>query len=169
MRLWAEEKRSGTIEFLLTLPITDWQIILGKFFGALAFLGVALLLSITLPATVMSLGQPDLGPIIGSYLGALFMGATYLAIGLFISSLTKNQIVAFMLSIASCFLLYIVGIDFIVATSPQFLAPVLKFIGIGTHFDNIARGVIDTKDIIYYISFIWLFLWLNKEVVSLRK
>ncbi len=169
MRLWAEEKRSGTIEFLLTLPITDWQIILGKFFGALAFLGVALLLSITLPATVMSLGQPDLGPIIGSYLGALFMGATYLAIGLFISSLTKNQIVAFMLSIAGCFLLYIVGIDFIVATSPQFLAPVLKFIGIGTHFDNIARGVIDTKDIIYYISFIWLFLWLNKEVVSLRK
>jgi len=169
MRLWAEEKRSGTIEFLLTLPITDWQIILGKFFGALAFLGVALLLSITLPATVMSLGQPDLGPIIGSYLGALFMGATYLAIGLFISSLTKNQIVAFMLSIAGCFLFYIVGIDFIVATSPQFLAPVLKFIGIGTHFDNIARGVIDTKDIIYYISFIWLFLWLNKEVVSLRK
>jgi len=169
MRLWAEEKRSGTIEFLLTLPITDWQIILGKFFGALAFLGVALLLSITLPATVMSLGQPDLGPIIGSYLGALFMGATYLAIGLFISSLTKNQIVAFMFSIAGCFLLYIVGIDFIVATSPQFLAPVLKFIGIGTHFDNIARGVIDTKDIIYYISFIWLFLWLNKEVVSLRK
>ncbi|MBU2416256.1 ABC transporter permease subunit, partial [Patescibacteria group bacterium] len=98
MRLWAEEKKSGTIEFLLTLPITDWQAVLSKFFGALVFMFIALLLSITLPITVAILGNVDLGPIIGSYLGALFLGGSYLALGLFISSLTKNQIIAFILS-----------------------------------------------------------------------
>jgi len=169
MRSWAEEKRSGTIEFLLTLPITDWQAVLAKFLGALAFLGITLLLTLTVPFTITSLGNMDAGPVIGSYLGALLMGAAYLALGLFISSLTKNQIIAFVAAVAVCFAFFFAGNDFIVATAPQFIAPFLKFLGIGAHFDNIARGVIDTKDIIYYISFIWLFLWINKEIVALRK
>ncbi len=169
MRLWAEEKRAGTIEFLLTLPITDWQAVLAKFLSSLVFLIIILLLSASVPITVIFLGDADLGPIIGGYIGAALMGAAYLSLGLLISSLTKNQIIAFIITIAACFLFFIIGNDFILATAPRTIAPVLKFLGIGTHFENIARGVIDTKDIIYYGSFIFLFLWLNKEVIKLRK
>ncbi|MBU1987763.1 MAG: ABC transporter permease subunit [Patescibacteria group bacterium] len=168
MRLWAEEKKSGTIEFLLTLPITDWQAVLSKFFGALVFMFIALLLSITLPITVAILGNVDLGPIIGSYLGALFLGGSYLALGLFISSLTKNQIIAFILSLAACFGAFIIGADFVLAQAPQFVAPLMKFLGLGSHFYNIAKGVIDSKDIIYYSLFIFFFLWLNVRVIEKR-
>ena len=169
MRLWAEEKRSGTIEFLLTLPITDWQAVLGKFSGGLVFLAVAMVLTLPIPVTINFLGNMDTGPVIGSYAGAMLMGAAYLALGLFISSLTKNQIIAFVGAVAFSFIFFIIGNYFVVATAPQFIAPFLQALGLGTHFDNIARGVIDTKDIIYYISFIWFFLWLNKEVIALRK
>jgi len=168
MRLWSEEKRSGTIEFLLTLPVTDWQVVLAKFFGSLVFLTITLILSLSLPITVIALGDVDAGPIIGGYIGAVLMGAAYLSLGLFISSLTKNQIIAFILSLAVCFVFFMIGNNFIVATAPKFLAPILQFLGIGAHFENIARGVIDTKDIIYYGSFIWLFLWLNKQIIEMR-
>src|SRR3989339_112820 len=169
MRLWAEEKRNGTIEFLLTLPITDWQAVLGKFSGGFLFLLLALILTLTIPFSVQSLGKADMGPVIGSYVGALFMGAAYLALGLFISALTKNQIIAFVAAIAASFIFFMIGSDFVVMTAPQAFAPVLQALGLGAHFDSIARGVIDTKDVVYYISFIWLFLWLNKVVIELRK
>jgi ABC-2 type transport system permease protein len=168
MRLWAEEKKSGTIEFLLTLPITDWQVILAKFSSALAFLFFSLMLSITLPISVAWLGNLDLGPVIGSYLGAILLGGSYLALGLFISSLTKNQIIAFVLGLVACFAVFIVGADFVLISAPQFFVPAMKFLGLGNHFNNIARGVIDTKDIIYYFSFIFLFLWLNVRVIEKR-
>jgi ABC-2 type transport system permease protein len=168
MRLWAEEKKSGTIELLLTLPVTDWQVVLAKFFSALTFLSVSLSLSLTIPLSVAFLGNLDLGPVIGGYLGALFLGGSYLALGLFISSLTKNQIIAFIIGLAACFAAFIVGADFVLAGAPQSFAPVMKFIGLGSHFNNIARGVIDTKDVIYYISFIFLFLWLNVRVIENR-
>jgi len=168
MRLWAEEKRSGTIEFLLTLPITDWQVVLSKFFGALVFMFISLLLSISLPITLMFLGNVDLGPIIGGYLGALFLGGSYLALGLFISSLTKNQIIAFLLSLAFSFIVFIIGADFVLMKAPAFLAPIMRFFGLGSHFYNIAKGVIDSKDIIYYCSFIFLFLWLNARTIESR-
>lgn len=168
MRLWAEEKKSGTIEFLLTLPITDWQAVLAKFFGALAFLFIALILSFTLPITVAGMGNLDWGPVIGGYLGALFLGGAYLSLGLFISGLTKNQIIAFILGLAASFFAFIIGADFVIAGAPQFAAPVMKFLGLGEHFYNIARGVIDTKDIVYYASFIFLFLWLNANIIRKR-
>ena len=161
MRLWAEEKKSGTLELLLTLPITDWQAVLAKFFGGLVFLFIALLCSVTLPITIGYLGDIDLGPVIGGYLGALFLGGAYLAMGLFISSLTKNQIIAFILGIVACFAAFIVGADFVVESSPKIVQGMMKFLGLGNHFSNIARGVIDSKDVIYYFSFIFLFLWLN--------
>lgn len=168
MRLWAEEKKSGTIELLLTLPLTDWQVVLAKFFSALAFLSISLLLSLTIPASIAFLGNLDAGPVLGGYLGALFLGGSYLALGLFISSLTKNQIIAFIAALAACFAAFIIGADFVLAGSPQALTPVMKFIGLGSHFNNIARGVIDTKDVIYYLSFIFLFLWLNVRVIENR-
>lgn len=168
MRLWAEEKKSGTIEFLLTLPVTDWQVVLAKFFGALAFLFISLLLTLTLPITLMSLGNIDWGPIIGSYLGSLFLGGAYLALGLFISSLTKNQIIAFVMGLVACFAAFIIGSNFVLIGAPQFMVPVLKFLGLGSHFFNIAKGIIDTKDIIFYLSFIFVFLWLNARIIESR-
>lgn len=168
MRLWAEEKKSGTIEFLLTLPVTDWQVVLAKFLSSLAFMFIALLMTFSLPLTLMMLGNADMGPIIGGYLGALFLGGAYLSLGLFISSLTRNQIIAFVMGLVACFGAFIVGADFVLVGAPQFLAPIMKFLGLGSHFYNIAKGVIDTKDIIYYLSFIFIFLWLNARVIESR-
>lgn len=168
MRLWAEEKKSGTIETLLTLPLTDWQIVIAKFLGALAFLAVALLLTLSLPITLANLGNLDWGPVAGGYIGAIFLGGAYLALGLFISSLTRNQIIAFVLSLAACFVAFILGANFALDNAPQFAVPVMKFLGLGSHFSNISRGVIDSKDIIYYLSFIFLFLWLNSHIIKAR-
>ncbi len=168
MRLWAEEKKSGTIEFLLTLPVTDWQVVLAKFFSSLAFLFISLLLSFSLPVSIAFLGNLDWGPVIGGYLGALLLGGAYIALGLFVSSLTKNQIIAFVLSLMIGFVAFIIGEDFVVSGSPLFLQSILAFLGLGSHFYNIAKGVIDTKDLIYYGAIIFLFLWLNAKVIEGR-
>jgi ABC-2 type transport system permease protein len=168
MRLWAEEKKSGTIEFLLTLPITDWQAVLAKFFSALFFVGVVLLLSMSLPITLSMLGNLEWGPVIGGYIGGLLLAGAYLSLGLFISAMTKNQIIAFILALAACFGFFVVGADFVLMSAPQFAAPVMKFLGLGSHFYNVAKGVVDTKDLFYYGSFIFLFLWLNARVISQR-
>lgn len=168
MRLWAEEKKSGTIEFLLTLPISNWQVVIAKFLSSLSFLSIALLTTITLPITIATLGNVDWGPIIGGYLGALFLGGAYLALGLFVSSLTKNQIIAFIIGLVASFVAYMIGADFVLMGSPKFLTPIMKFLGLGSHFYNIAKGVIDTKDILYYLSFIFVFLFLNAKVIETR-
>ncbi|MEI8361545.1 MAG: ABC transporter permease subunit [bacterium] len=168
MRLWAEEKKSGTIEFLLTLPVTDWQVVLAKFLSALVFLSIALLLTLTIPFSISSYGSLDWGVIIGSYVGSIFMAGAYLSLGLFISALTKNQIIAFVIGLSACFGFFIVGADFVVMTAPKSLAPVMSFLGLSSHFGNISKGVIDSKDIIYYLSFIFIFLWLNAKVIANR-
>ncbi|HTW96383.1 MAG TPA: ABC transporter permease subunit [Candidatus Methylomirabilis sp.] len=168
MRLWAEEKKSGTIEFLLTLPVTEWQAVLAKFFGALVFMFLTLLLTFTIPLTIAILGRMDFGPLIGSYLGSLFLAGAYLSLGLLMSSLTRNQIIAFVLGLVACFLAFVIGLDFVSMTAPTAIAPLLSYLALGTHFDNIARGVIDSKDVIYYLSFIFLFLWLNAQVIKKR-
>jgi len=169
MRLKKKKKRSGTIEFLLTLPVSDWQVVLAKFLGALAFLSFSLLLTITLPLSVATLGNLDMGAVLGSYIGSLFLGGSYLALGLFISSLTKNQIIAFILGLVACFIAFVIGADFVLISTPQFLVPLMKFLGLGSHFYSIARGIIDTKDIVYYSSFIFLFLWLNAKIIEKRE
>ena len=169
MRLWAEEKKAGTNEFLLTLPVTDWQAVLAKFLSSLVFVVLGLVLTLTLPLTITNLGNLDWGPAWGGYIGALFLAGAYLSLGLFISSLTKNQIIAFVLALAACFFAFIIGADFVLAQAPSFLAPVMKFLGLGSHFDSIAKGVIDTKDIIYYLTFIFFFLWLNVRVIEKRE
>ncbi len=168
MRLWAEEKKSGTIEFLLTLPVTDWQVVLAKFLGALIFVIVALALTFTLPLTVSGLGNIDWGPVMGAYIGSVLLAGAYLALGLFISSLTKNQIIAFILAMVASFVAFMIGADFVLFGAPQFLVPVMKFLGLGSHFYNISKGIIDSRDIIYYASFIFLFLWLNVRVIESR-
>lgn len=169
MRLWAEEKKMGTMELLMTLPLKDGEIVLGKFLAAFLFLAITVLLTFTFPLTLYYLGQPDLGPILGGYIGALLMGAAYLSIGLFISGLTENQIVAFIISVFACFALWIIGEPIVLTALPGWLAGTFFFLGLGAHFQSIGRGVIDSRDIIYYLSVIIFFLFLNTRFVESRK
>ncbi|MGA2506791.1 MAG: ABC transporter permease [Chitinispirillaceae bacterium] len=169
MRSWAEERKVKTLELLLTWPVSDFEVVTGKFLAALGFLAVTILLSITIPITIMIIGKPDMGPIIGGYIGVLFMGAAYLAIGMWISSYTENQIIAFILGVVATFVFYIVGSPFIVIFAPNALAPLLTYVGLGTHFESIERGVIDSRDIIYYCSIVGFFLFLNIQSLASRK
>jgi ABC-2 type transport system permease protein len=169
MRTWAEEKKVKTLELLLTWPVSDVQVVLGKFLASFAFLAIAILLSITVPITVAILGNPDAGPIIGGYIGSFLMGAAYLAIGLWVSSLTENQIVAFILGVVVTFALFIVGNPFVTMVAPNWLVPVLTYLGLGSHFESIGRGVIDSRDIVYYLSVIGFFLFLNVVTLESRK
>jgi ABC-2 type transport system permease protein len=169
MRLWAEEKKVGTMELLMTLPVTNAEAVLGKFLASFAFLLVSLALSFVLPVVVSALGDPDPGQIAGGYLGSVLIGGAFLSIGLFISSLTENQIVAFIVSVVAIFGLYIVGEDFVLFGIPDRLVPVLSFLGTGGHFDSVSRGVIDTRDILYYLSVIGFFLYLNIKSIEARK
>jgi ABC-2 type transport system permease protein len=169
MRSWAEEKKLGTIEILMTLPIKEYEVVIAKFLSTFVFLIVTLFLTFPLPLTVMVLGNPDPGPIWGGYVGAFLLGGAYLAIGLFSSSLTENQIVAFIVSIMLCFALLIVGEDFVLINAPSVLVPVFSYLGLGAHFQSIGRGVIDSRDIMYYLSVIGFFLFLNQISIESRK
>jgi len=169
MRLWAEEKKLNTLELLMTMPLKDWEAVLGKFFASLFLLVVMLLLSLPLALSVSALGNMDWGPVIGGYLGAFLMGAAYLSIGLFVSSVTQNQIVAAVTGFFICFGMWIVGESIVVFMAPASLAGVLEFLGLGSHFDSIGRGVIDSRDIIYYLTVIGFFLFLNVKGVESRK
>ena len=169
MRLWSEERKSGTIELLLTFPVNDYEIVLGKYLAALTFLSIGLLLSLTVPITILILGKPDIGVFIGEYLGALLLGAAYLSIGSYISSLTSNQIVSFILSVSVIFIFFLLGENFFLYTMSDKIAPLFKYLGLGAHFDSISRGVIDSRDIIYYLSLITFFLYLNVKYIESRK
>jgi len=169
MRLWAEERRTGTIELLLTLPFRDHEVILGKFLASVAFLAVALVLSLPVYFVISYVGDPDPGPVIASYLAALLMGAAYLAIGLFASALTKNQIVAFIIALVISMGLYLVGYAAQVSgLLTETLSNVLSYAGLGVHYESMSRGVVDSRDIIYYLSVIGIFLFLNARVLAGR-
>jgi ABC-2 type transport system permease protein len=169
MRLWAEERKLGTVEVLMTLPLRDWEAILGKFLAGLTLIVISLLLSFTLPAVVAYLGDPDTGPIVGGYIGTILMGAAYLAIGLFASTLTENQIIAFIIGVVFCFAMLIVGEEIVLFSAPGFLAPILRYLGLAAHFSSIGRGVLDSRDIIYYLSVIGFFLYLSVHIVQGRR
>lgn len=169
MRLWAEEKKVGTMELLMTLPVTDTEAVLGKYLASLAFLVMSLGLSFVIPIIVSLLGDPDPGQIVGGYFGAVLMGGAFLAIGLFISSLTESQIVAFIVAVVATFGLFILGEDFVLFGIPEWLVPIFSFAGLGGHYDSISRGVIDSRDITYYLSIIVFFLYLNVKSIESRK
>lgn len=167
MRLISEERKTGTLELMVTLPVTNAQIIVGKFFAALGLLSVAILLTLPYAFTVGALGQLDWGPVIGGYIGAILMGAGYLSLGAFSSTITKNQIIAFIVGLALCFLIFM--LDKILMFVPSFLASTLEYLSIGYHFNNIARGVIDTRDLVYYVTFVGGFLLLSVYMLENEK
>ncbi len=169
MRLWAEEKKLGTVEILMTLPLRDYEVVLGKFLASFALLAVTVLFSLALPFSAMYLGDPDGGTLIAGYIGLLLMGGAYIAIGLCASTLTENQIVAFILGIIACFVLLIIGEDLVLFKAPDALFPIFSYLGLGAHYRSILRGVLDSRDIIYYLSVIGFFLYLSTLSVESRK
>lgn len=150
MRLLAEEKGSGTLELLITKPVRDWEVVVGKFLAGLGLLAVILGLTLSYAITLSAIGPLDKGPAYGGYFGLLLMGGAFVAIGVMASSLTRNQIVAFILAFAISFALYLFGK--ILQVVPPLLQPVVSFLSIDSHFEAISRGVIDTRDVIYYLS-----------------
>jgi ABC-2 type transport system permease protein len=165
MRLFSEEKKSGTIELLTTKPVWDVEIVIGKFLAAWALIGVALIPTLLYYITVASLGDLDSGPVLGGYLGLMLTAGVYIAIGMFASSLTENQVVALILGIA--FVLVLFFFDKVLIYFPDWMATTIEFLGIDYHYSNIERGIIDSRDIIYFLSALGFALYLT--VVSLER
>jgi ABC-2 type transport system permease protein len=173
MRLWAEERRSGTMELLLTLPVPLWATVLGKYLAAWAFTGVALALTFPIWLTVNYLGHPDNGVILAAYIGSFLMAGGYLAIGSAISASTNNQVIAFVVSVVVCFLFTVSGapivIEFVRAWAPLVLINAISSFSFLTHFAAISAGVIDLRDVVYFLSLIALFLTANVVIIDLKK
>jgi ABC-2 type transport system permease protein len=171
MRLWAEERRTGTIELSMTLPLTTGQIVVGKFLSAWAFTAIALALTFPIWLTVNYLGDPDNGAILAGYLGSLLMAGGFLAVGSFVSALTKNQVIAFVLAATLCFLLVAMGstivLNFLGDLASGEVADFLRSLSVMNHFSDISKGVVDLRDAIYFAALICLFLVLN--VVALDR
>jgi len=169
MRLWSEERRAGTIELLLTMPITPWQAILGKFLASWAFLAIALALTFPVVLTVNVLGSPDNGMVFAGYLGSLFLSGAYLAITCLTSAMTRNQVIAFILAVVLCLFLILAGFnpvtDMLVRwASPAVVETVAAF-SVITHFDGFQKGVIDTKDLAFFLSVIGFALFATGVVI----
>jgi ABC-2 type transport system permease protein len=167
MRLIAEEKGSGTLEMLVTMPVREWEIVLGKFLAGMAMLAAIVGMTCLYAVTVTLLGPVDRGPIITGYLGLLLMGGAYVSIGVMASSLTRNQIVAFILAFAISFALFIFGQ--VVQYAPDWIGPVLSFLSMGNHFESLSRGVIDSRDVLYYVSVMVVSLIIATASLESRK
>ena len=173
MRLWSEERKTGTIELLMTLPISITEAVLGKFLAAWCFTAIALALTFPIWLTVNYLGDPDNTVILAGYLGSLLMAGGFLAIGSCISALSKSQVIAFVISVVTCFLFILSGfplvLDFFQGWAPQALVEAVASLSFLAHFDSINKGVIDLRDVIYYLALISFWLYANVVVVDSRK
>lgn len=173
MRLWAEERKQGTIELLMTLPIPLGAAVVGKFLAAWAFAGIALALTIPMWITVNYLGNPDNGVIAAAYIGSLLMAGGFLAIGSAVSAMTKNQVIAFVVSVVLCFGFLISGfppvIEFISGWAPQTVIDAVASFSFLTHFDQISKGVIDLRDLLFFGTLIGLCLFATAAIVDMKK
>ncbi|MFP8967703.1 Gldg family protein [Pokkaliibacter sp. CJK22405] len=161
MRMWSDERKTGTLEFVHTLPVANWQFVLGKFLACIVLLALALVLTLPLPITVNLMSPIDWGPVWSAYLATLLLGGTYIALGLFISAHTQNQIVSLMLTVLVGGVLYFLGSPMLTDLTSEPLASILRDLGTGSRFESIARGVLDVRDLYYYLSLIVIFLGLN--------
>ncbi|MGB1341981.1 MAG: ABC transporter permease subunit [Pseudomonadales bacterium] len=172
MRLWSEERKSGSIELLLTLPITLWEAILGKFLAAWAFAGLALIGTFPIWMTVAFLGEPDHGAIMGSYVGSWLMAGAFLAIGCCMSALTKSQIIAFILSGTACLMFVLAGfplvLNFFEGWVPVMILDLIAGLSVITHFTSISKGVVALTDLIYFVSMILLWLFFTRLMLIMK-
>lgn len=173
MRIWAEERRLGTVELLMTLPVRLRDLVLGKFLAAWAFCGLALVCTLPVWLTVAYLGDPDHGVIATSYLGSFLMAGAFLAVGSCISALTKNQVIAFILCVIVCFTLLLIGypvfLGYLSGWAPEFLVDAVASWSFLTHFDALSRGVVDLRDVLFFGSVIAAFLFVNALVLDWKK
>ncbi len=173
MRLWAEERKSGSIELLMTLPVTMGQAVLGKFLAAWGFVGVALALTFPIWITVNYLGDPDNGVILTAYIGSLLMAGAFLAIGACISAANRNQVVAFIITVVVCFAFLLSGfplvLDFFSGWAPQGLIDAIAGLSFLTHFNALSRGVLDLRDVVYFLLVIAAWLYANAIVLDMKK
>jgi ABC-2 type transport system permease protein len=178
MRLWAEERRAGTIELLLTMPVTLTQAILGKFLAAWAFLTLALILTVPVLLTTMYLGSPDIGVALAGYFGSVLLAGTYLAVGMLTSAMTRNQVISFVISVVICLFLLLAGwppvTDLLVRVTQdhgnlQWLVTGVASISFMPHYESVQRGVIALRDLAYYFSMILFMLWAAHVVLENRK
>jgi len=173
MRLWAEERKSGSIELLMTLPVTLWQAVLGKYLAAWAFAGLALALTFPIWLTVNYLGKPDNGAIFAGYIGSFLMAGGFLAIGACLSAATRNQVIAFILTVVVCFAFLLSGFPMILnlfqGWAPQALTDAVASFSFMTHFAAISKGVIDLRDLVYFGSLIAFWLLANAIVLDMKK
>jgi ABC-2 type transport system permease protein len=173
MRLWSEERKSGTFELLLTLPIPVGAIVVGKYLAAVAFAGLALLLTIPIWITVNWLGSPDNGVIITAYLGSYLMAAAYIAIGAALSAATKNQVIAFVLTVSVCFLFLVSGLPLVTGLiqdwAPEAITLAVANLSFLVHFDNMQKGVIVLSDVFYFLIVIGFWLWINRVLIEQKR
>ncbi len=173
MRLWAEERKTGSIELLMTLPISVGQSVTGKYLAAWVFIGIALVLTFPIWITVNYLGNPDNGVIFAAYLGSFLMAGGFLAIGSCISAMTKNQVIAFIITVVICFIFLLAGsalvLNFFKVWIPQSIVDAISSLSFLTHYASIAKGVIDLRDIIYFVTLIGFWLYANALVVDMKK
>jgi ABC-2 type transport system permease protein len=167
MRLLAEEKRTKTIELLITMPVSDWQVVTGKFLGALGVLAAALVMTLAYPLAIGSIGEIDWGVVGAGYIGLLLLGGAYIAIGLMASSWTSHQVAAALLALAITFVLWVAGK--VIPMIPESIAPVVEYVSLDSHFRNIARGVLDTRDLLYYFSVIGTCLFMAAQSLESRR
>ena len=173
MRLWAEERKSGSVELLLTQPVTLWQAVLGKFLAAWAFTALALALTFPIWITVNYLGSPDNGVILAAYIGSLLMAGGFLAIGACISAANRNQVVAFIVTVVICFLFMLAGfplvLNFFSGWLPTAVLDAISGLSFLTHFNSLSKGVLDIRDVLYFLLVIGAWLYANTIVLELRK
>lgn len=173
MRLWSEERKSGTIELLFTLPITQCEAILGKFFAAWVFVGIALFLTFPMLLTVYYLGNPDFGIIFSSYLGSFLMAGAYLAVSSFFSATTKNQVISFVLSVVACFSMILLGVgvftNFLTGFLPVSVSESISAFSFFTHYQGFQKGSLDSRDVLYFLSVIAFMLTANAVVLEAKK
>lgn len=169
MRSFAEERRSGTLDLLLTLPVRDWQLVVGKYLALLVFWALALALTLNLPITLIALGEPDGGQIVAGYLAVFLLGSAVLALGMASSVLTENQIVAFILGVAVTFVLLMFGESFVLDALGPTIGNVLERLSLRAHFDAMAKGVLDLRDVYYFLALIGVALSFVMTVLESRK
>lgn len=173
MRLWAEERRSGSIELLMTLPVPTWQLVVGKFLAAWMFTALALLGTAPIWVTVNYLGSPDNGVILASYIGSMLMAGGYLAIGSCLSAVTRNQVIAFVLAVTVCFMFTLTGfpmvISFFSGWLPQVLVETLSMFSFLTNFTDITKGVLEMRSLLYFATLIAVWLYANVVILDLKK